>query len=176
MVVFMLVAKGWSLTRENIGANEWRCMIITMSAFYMANSILLVLQSTVLSAQGFWIGVGLLYVLMYFYIVSSAESQLSAILGYVGLFQPDMPPLVTDPLKEKRFMYVAFLALMAVSMATEVALHALVEDVRSIAVSLSIYEISNVLILLAVGWLFRPREYSPFFFMVPAQFTENGTR
>jgi hypothetical protein len=44
MLVFLLIAKGWTITRDNFGANEWRGVIIALSAFYMSNSIIIVLQ------------------------------------------------------------------------------------------------------------------------------------
>ena len=52
MMVFVLIAKGWTITREYFGASEWRGVIVSLSVFYMTNSIILVLQSTVLSVQG----------------------------------------------------------------------------------------------------------------------------
>ena len=42
--VFVLVAKGWTITQEYFAPSEWRGIILTLSAFYMTNSILLVLQ------------------------------------------------------------------------------------------------------------------------------------
>ena len=44
MMVFILIAKGWTITRDNFAANEWRGVIVALSAFYMSNSIILVLQ------------------------------------------------------------------------------------------------------------------------------------
>ena len=38
------------------------------------------------------------------------------------------------------------------------------------------YEISNVIILGSMGIVFRPQEYSPFFFMVPARLNDTRTR
>ena len=47
--VFVLVAKGWTITQEYFAPSEWRGIILTLSAFYMTNSILLVLQVPPLS-------------------------------------------------------------------------------------------------------------------------------
>ena len=44
MLIFLLIAKGWTITRDNFAVNEWRGVIIALSAFYMSNSIILVLQ------------------------------------------------------------------------------------------------------------------------------------
>jgi hypothetical protein len=83
MLVFVLIAKGWTITREYFGASEWRGVIMALSAFYMTNSIILVLQSTVLSEQGFWIANAILYGFMYTYIYSSVHVQLAALRGQV---------------------------------------------------------------------------------------------
>ena len=38
------------------------------------------------------------------------------------------------------------------------------------------YELSNLLILGSIGVVFRPQEYSPFFFMVPARLNDARIR
>ena len=76
-MVFVLIAKGWTITREYFGASEWRGVIVSLSVFYMTNSIILVLQSTVLTVQGFWLANAILYGSMYLYIYQSVLAQLS---------------------------------------------------------------------------------------------------
>ena len=49
--VFVLVAKGWTITQEYFAPSEWRGIILTLSAFYMTNSVLLVLQVLSLSTR-----------------------------------------------------------------------------------------------------------------------------
>jgi hypothetical protein len=214
MVVFLLVAKGWSITRENFSANEWRGVIMSMSVFYMANSIVLVLESNVISRSGYWIASAVLYGLIYLYILgelilnkpftnSSSPSyryilllylltdttditsslhlvsvwrELVKISNYVKLLQPDMPAVITTPLKMKKLMYIIFLLLVLLSMTLEVIIHALVSTYQHVWVGLCLYEISNMLIFLVMGWIFRPTEYSPFFFMIPAQMLDNRHR
>eukprot|EP01041_Mallomonas_annulata_P011557 gene11557-24170_t len=41
LVTFLLLAKGWGIQRETFPQNEWRGVIMSMSAFYMTNSIIL---------------------------------------------------------------------------------------------------------------------------------------
>jgi hypothetical protein len=109
MVTFLLLAKGWSITRDNFSPNEWRGLIMSASAFYMCNSIVLVgecvgdccvlytykhavsgmtwccgcgiqvLETSVLSQRGFWIANTILYGLMYLYIVLSIKTQLLSV-------------------------------------------------------------------------------------------------
>lgn len=177
MIIFVLVAKGWSLTRETFSPNEWRGVIMIISAFYMANSIVLVLQSSVLTIQGFWVAAGVLYGTMYTYIIISTLKQLNIIFDHIALLSPEMPHAIVGPLLEKRRMYVCFLGLVFLSMCMEVVTHALVSyDGHEIWRGLLNYELSNVVIVACVGYLFRPREHSPFFFMVPARLTDTTTR
>jgi hypothetical protein len=42
MCCFILIGKGWSITRVIVHPQEWRGILIAMSTFYMANSIILV--------------------------------------------------------------------------------------------------------------------------------------
>ena len=49
--MFVLVAKGWTITQEYFAPSEWRGIILTLSAFYMTNSVLLVLQVLSLSTR-----------------------------------------------------------------------------------------------------------------------------
>jgi len=172
MVIFMLVAKGWSITRENFSANEWRGVIMSMSGFYMANSIILVLEASVLTSQGFWAASAVLYGIMYLYILSSVLEQLRNLRDYVSLLRPDMPEHIADPMRQKYCMYICFLFLVFASIAMEILTHALVVTDGRMWIVLLAYEVSNMIIIFAIGWIFRPREHSPYFFMVPARMND----
>lgn len=41
---------------------------------------------------------------------------------------------------------------------------------------LFVYELSNLFVLSAIGFIFRPREHSPFFLMIPATIQDDRTR
>eukprot|EP00602_Paraphysomonas_sp_CaronLab_P000814 CAMPEP_0185029002 /NCGR_PEP_ID=MMETSP1103-20130426/15091_1 /TAXON_ID=36769 /ORGANISM="Paraphysomonas bandaiensis, Strain Caron Lab Isolate" /LENGTH=504 /DNA_ID=CAMNT_0027563601 /DNA_START=64 /DNA_END=1578 /DNA_ORIENTATION=+ len=176
MVCFLLIAKGWSITRDNFSANEWRGIIMSMSAFYMCNSIILVLESSVLDQRGFWIANTLLYGLMYLYIILNVQSQLRLLTSQVQLLGDDVPQPIAGPLRMKHRMYIFFLVLVLLNISFEVYLHSLLASSGKMWKVLLVYEVSNLLILGTVGYIFRPREYSPFFFMVQATMNDNRTR
>lgn len=176
IVLFLLIAKGWSITRENFDANEWRSVVLAMSLFYMCNSIIIVLESSVLSPQEFWICTAALYGLMYVYILKSTVKELLGIADQVSFLGPHLAQDLTSPLKQKYHMYICFLFLVLVSILMEVYTHALVVDNGKLWFILVSYEVSNLLILGTIGWIFRPRQFSPFFFMVPARLAENGSQ
>jgi hypothetical protein len=176
MVVFLLIAKGWTITRIAFHPNEWRAMIVVMSAFYMVNSIVLVLQNTVLTVQGFWIANTVLYGAMYAYIYANVSVQLASLHRQVMMLKPEMPANIINPLKMKYRMYVAFLAMVLMSAVMEIAAHAIIFREGKYWKVLLAYEISNLCILGTIGVIFRPQEFSPFFFMVPARLNDERTR
>jgi hypothetical protein len=175
VVLFLLISKGWRVTRSSFPSSEWRGVILAMSAFYMGNSIITVLQGGVLTATGFWIASAILYGFVYLYILRNVLTQLrelatlTALLGGGG--QQQLPPALTAPMRKKYFMFLCFLALVLASASIEVLAHALVADDGKIWLVLVAYEVSNLMILGTIGWVFRPREHSPFFFMVPTRLT-----
>jgi hypothetical protein len=138
MVCFLLVGKGWSITRDNFSANEWRGIIMSMSAFYMCDSIILVccpsapsclhlsplpcqvLDTSVLTEKGFWVANTILYGLMYIYIVWNVQEQLMQISSQVKLLGSDVPVAIAGPLREKRRMYICLQLLILMSAALEV--------------------------------------------------------
>ena len=61
LIGFVLIAKGWCITRPNFHPNEWRTVIILMCSFYLASSSLLLIRRIVLSSIVFWLCTGLLY-------------------------------------------------------------------------------------------------------------------
>ena len=175
MLIFLLIAKGWTITRESLNAAEWRNIIMIMSAFYMCNSILLVLESSLLTGHSVWLANGLLYGIMYLYILESVGMQLYVLKQQVAMLGPDMPIDIISPLQTKYRSYIYFTLLVLLSIIMEVVTHGLLTYGKMWIVLLA-YEGSNVLILFGVGWLFQPQEYSPFFFMVPAVMTDNGNK
>ena len=115
MFVFILVAKGWTITRDIISTNEWRTIILAISIFYLLTSVLLVLQTTVLTLEGFWIMNFFVYGSMYGYIYSCVCYQLFRLYKQVSLLRPEMPQDITRPLKMKFAMYIAFFLLVIMS-------------------------------------------------------------
>jgi hypothetical protein len=94
----------------------------------------------------------------------------------VSLLNSQMPKDIIEPLRMKYTMYRIFLVLVLVSAAMEVCSHAVLFSDGRVWLVLLGYEISNVIILGVIGIAFRPQEYSPFFFMVPARLDDTRTR
>lgn len=176
IMVYLLVAKGWSVTRYRITIEDWRLVIILISVFYMSMSIILVLENSVLSRDGFWVAIAVIYGLMYYYIFTNTMRQLRKLGVQVSILEATMPIAITGPLLEKHRMYIVLLLLIFASMCIEIACHCIIGENGSLAAAMFTYELSHLLIFLSIGYIFRPREYSPFFFMLPARMNDARTR
>jgi len=171
-----MIAKGWTITRDNLTMEEWRMVIVSVALFYMFSSILEVLYSTILSNTGYWVLVTFLYASMYAAIFYNLQLELYKVHFHTSFLRPTMASNITGPLREKYFMYQCFLGLVAASFILEIICHVLVGTGVPYYIILSFYEIISLVIIGSIGWLFRPRELSPFFFMVPVRPSDARSR
>lgn len=72
VIVFLLIAKGWSITRTVFLPGERRSVVITMILFYLLNAIILIIRASVKDNDVFWSMSCATYILMYAYIVHCA--------------------------------------------------------------------------------------------------------
>lgn len=138
-----------------------------MSSFYVTNSIVLVLEASPAHRGIAHFASVLLYLVMYVYIITAASGQLWAVSGQTRHLGPDMAEAFTKPLLFKREMFAAFTLLVVLSLASEAASQYLSIVGGRLEVVLLCYEVSNAVLMGAVGYYFLPVEYSPFFFMIP---------
>lgn len=173
---YWLIAKGWTITRDSLAMEDWRLLIIAIALFYMFSSILEVLYSTILNNTGYWILVTLLYASMYGAIFYHLQYELFKVHFHVSFLRPTMASNITGPLREKYFMFQCFLGLVASSFILEIICQVMVAKGVQYYSVLSLYEVISLIIITSIGWLFRPRELSPFFFMIPARPTDARSR
>lgn len=173
ITVFILIAKGWTIMRDVFDPAEWRTIILSVSAFYMANSITLVLKTTVLTTSGYWVANAIIYGAMYIYILSSTLNNLDIISKELSYFKPNMPVAIISPLKQKYIMYQIFLLFVFVSILCEIFAHAIADYKHTMWKVLLLYEGFNVIIFFTIGYIFQPQQYSPFFFITSLSNDEN---
>lgn len=174
---FMLVGKGWSISRQVVPPQEWRMVLILMSTFYLATSINLVLEASVYGTQGFWIANVVVYGLVYINIVWSTIDQIKLIKVQIEPFKSaQLSREIVGPLKMKFRMYILFLVLIGAFMATEVLTHSLLFNDDRLWIAFTFFEISQIVLVAIIGFYFRPREFSPFFFMVPTTMNDQRAR
>ncbi len=165
ITVFILIAKGWTIMRDVFDPAEWRTIILSVSAFYMANSITLVLKSTVLTTSGYWLANALIYGAIYVYILTATLNNLAIIKKELSYFKPDMPEPIVSPLKQKYLMYQIFLLFVFVTILCEIFAHAIADYKHTMWKVLLLYEGFNVIIFFTIGFMFQPQQFSPFFFI-----------
>jgi hypothetical protein len=177
MGAFMLLAKGWSITRQVVPAHEWRSVLILMSGFYLATSINLVLEAAVYTTQGFWIANIIVYGLVYSYICHSTVLQLRELRHQVAPFKnSNLSRQIVGPMKMKYRMYVLFLLFVLSFMAAELLTHSLLFTENNVTVGLCFFEFAQIVLICMMGFFFRPREFSPFFFMVATTMNDQRVR
>ena len=166
---FLLYAKGWTLTREKLRSDEWRMISLCLSAFYLGASIMLVIKDD-FSYRGYMTGIGLMYGLLYFVIINELYTKCYYLIKHYRMLKQNLvPDEITSPVRNKMYMFLFFVFLVGISIMNECIVHSLVDKDRDYMAILSYYEISNLILFGAILVLWRPVEYSPFFFMVPSQ-------
>jgi hypothetical protein len=188
--IYLIIANGWTFFRDVIDAEEWRSLVLCLTIFYIANSILLVGRESFLDNRSFLVGSLIVYGFAYYCIISSyvltclvhlrpALNGLSKLLDVPS--QADDENGIADittviaPLQQKRRMFVFFIIFVFVSLFGEVLAQSLLRwDARSIALY-PCYEILHLCVIASLMLVFRPMEFSPFFFLVPIESTEDGS-
>jgi hypothetical protein len=144
-----------------------------MCIFYMANSIIQVLDGTVLDDTGYYVVIALLYgcvasrqhllrvvccVLtrhdarcacrsVYISILHNGQKQLTTVSSVTKLFTPAMQGEFTRPLIHKERMYICFLLLVLCSLLSEAAIHATLHEQSHFFPALCVYEVPCTLLL-----------------------------
>jgi hypothetical protein len=176
LVCFLLLAEGWTITTEFLSPKQWRGVVTSAAGFYMGNSILLVLANNVLTKTGVWMANSILYGLIYLYILNAVRKQILMLNSHLSLLRPTMPANIVGPLYRKRIMFYIFIVFVFFSIAGEVITQWYIVNDSHISPALFTYEIINAIVVGVIGYYFRPQEYSPFFFMVPARNQDIRTR
>jgi hypothetical protein len=87
-----------------------------------------------------------------------------------------LPLHIVGPLLMKQRMYVLFLLLVLAFMAAELLTHSLLFTENNVTVALLFFEFAEITIVSLIGFFFRPREFSPFFFMVSTSMRDRRSR
>lgn len=170
---FLMLAKGWQVSRNTIAPNSMRNMIVGTTLFFFCATILIAFTFSN-------IGVIVLYALTYAYIVGSTANQIytterqkyhvANIVGEPrGLEDEDgeehMPSKIIRPIIFKRRLYYSYLLMVFLSMAGVVLVVCLDDEQVSLLVMITIYELLDLVSTCALLALFRPRDLSPFYFI-----------
>lgn len=109
-----------------------------------------------------------LYGTMFIVILRAATREMACLQGQVRCLTAHMAVDAVQSLRDKHSMFLCFLVLAFCELLLEGSCRYMLaaKHVPFLALLL-VYELVSTGILLGVGWSFRPRQYSPFHFMVP---------
>ena len=174
---FIVIAKGWSIVKEDIESHEWRQIWTIIILYYIVMSLLLIIKNdgaTQETNTAVIICAILLYTIVYAYLLyevkQHCEDMSEQIEGLTGL---GISTRITKPIYLKARMYNSFFAVVLLSFVMEFALHCYNLDDKNYDVILISYELFNIAILIPTLLFFRPLLHSPFFFMIPSN-VDNG--
>ena len=109
-----------------------------------------------------------MYGTMYAVLLISARREMAVLASQVKALSPTMAPVAAGPLREKCHLFRCFLGLAFCSLLLEILCRYLfAARVGPFYVLVMVYEIGSTVLVVLLGWLYRPRQYSPFFFMMP---------
>lgn len=166
--MFLLLTRGISITRPTLVFSEYFCAIVTSFVFF---AVAISVSAFIAQAPSpGWIAFStVVYTLLYVHLLSLIALQIRDLRGISSKIPSGIPAEIVAPIREKEFAFKVFFFLIIGFIAIEIsgqctyALSYISMEVLTIA-----YEIPSWLLLAALAWYLRPRNYSPYFFMLPA--------
>lgn len=174
MLLFWL-SKGWTLTRPTLTPGEWltlHCIAVAFIFtsisynFYVGNS-----PST------FWVIFNVfLYGFIYSNIFYFIFKEIRRTRGFALKISPPLfPDIVTAPIIEKLIIYKRLTNLAILMVVVEAVSNILyANDYISMPALVLGYEVPSWVIFMVLSYVMRPRDYGPFFFMVPWFYFNDG--
>lgn len=128
------------------------------------------LRSVIIRAPtAYWIVmISLLYFFIFYTIVSVASHEWRRMLAICERLTDTMPAHITKQIRLKAYLHEHLMVVSLLLLALEItcqSMFALNVPVRTL---LLFYEVTVAILLVYMGWLFRPRKWSPFFYLEPA--------
>ena len=173
------------LTRPVLLQEEWRDAILSAAVFYLVISILSGLRSQPLSRT--WLLVFCsMYALFYLRLLYNSLRQWRRLLHHCRRLKDGMLPEAVQSIHLKASFYILFLLCELIALTSEAACRALhslnylqgdngsayrfsTSGGTASWIILLLYEFSNLIMLTIMAFCLRPRELSPFYYMVPLE-------
>ena len=166
VIVFLLIAKGWSIVRQAFFPGEWRSVVVTMILFYLLNAIILIIRNSVKNNDVFWSLSCAPYIIMYGYIIQCAYDSIKTINLQTAGVHIKLNHEIIKPIVGKIWMMYLFLLLVFIFFVLEIAVHIFfIEKNTGFASILIFFETSHLVMFIILGYIFRPQEHSAFFYL-----------
>lgn len=169
------LAKGWTITRAHLPSNEWFSIIVTSAVFLFISETF---SGLVEQAPGTsWVILTvLLYSVVYYYLLGLVAAEIRHLRGITTKLTDQMPPDVIKPIFVKLGMFKRLYIIVVLYIVMELigqVLFGLAEVPMYVVVL--VYELPTWVLLICLGITFRPRELTPFFYMMPTNDAERQT-
>lgn len=170
----LLLTRGIAVTRPSLLFSEYFCAIVSSFVFF---AVSISVSAFIAQAPSIaWIVfTTIIYVLLYVHLLSLISIQIRHLRGISSKLTGDMPADIIAPIKEKEFAFKVFFFLLIGFITIEISgqcMYALSYiSMESLVIG---YEVPSWVLLFALGWYFRPRKYSPYFFMLPADSSDTA--
>jgi len=164
----MCVAHGWEEVDADLSGSKMKAVTGTTLLFYIASSALQISREEAMSHSAYVACVATLYACIYGRVAFLAYGNVRDIEKSVSLLeQHRVPQGFVKPVQHRYVMHAVFLALVLLSMTAEVVVQALLGSSAGFGAAMLVYEMFNTLLVGTALYVFRPQEYSPFYFMKP---------
>ena len=165
--LFFIMSKGWTITKPNLATSEWfMAQLVTLAYLFVSFSFS---EITYHAPNVSWIVFTcILYAYVYVQIMGLCWAEVQLLRSQVKRLNTTIAEERMSAITMKLEMYQQLMIVVTTMTLLELICQILFASptVPTLAVAV-VYEISSWIILVAVAYVFRPRELSPFFYMVP---------
>lgn len=165
ILILLLAAKGLSLNASQVSQADWREILLHMVLFYCGASILIILWRNMLSPLGLFVFAMLLYGLPLGSVALSARRSLRYVRYVLSRLPRNAHPFFRRPAEDRAAVFSAFFYASLCLAAATLAEHALLLLGAPVLYPLLVAELAFLLCVALLLYLFRPRAFSPYFFL-----------
>lgn len=164
----LLLTRGIAMTRPSLLFSEYFCAIVSAFVFF---AVSISVSAFIVQAPSLaWIVfTSIIYIFLYTHFLSLIAMQIRNLRGISQKLTNDMPQELIAPIREKEFAFKVFFFLLLGFIGIEVCGQCMYAmsyiSMESLVIA---YEGPSWLLMAAMCWYFRPRKFSPYFFMLPA--------
>eukprot|EP01033_Poteriospumella_lacustris_P008926 gene8926-6408_t len=164
----LLLTRGIAMTRPSLLFSEYFCAIVSAFVFF---AVSISVSAFIVQAPSLaWIVfTSIIYISLYAHFVALISMQIRNLRGISQKLTADMPQELIAPIHEKEFAFKVFFFLLLGFIGVEVCSQCMYAmEYISMETLVIAHEGPSWLLMAAMCWFFRPRKFSPYYFMLPA--------
>lgn len=167
-IIALIISKGWCITRVDLAFSEWREIFILSLVFFVLVTLMQVIGNSWNFTDNVWIAVIILYSCLYFFILGNTWRELDLLYAQVAKIHDDrVVNAVTVAVREKFTIFLIILVMIAAMFTAEVLCNYMFSSRNRLVFVYIVYELVSLLVILTIGYFIRPRNLSPFYFVIP---------